>query len=77
MNIKQEIKKSIDNTIRINKSRSAKHKGNMLTTLEQNLTTNKQTIEQNQPLVDKIKAVTPAGLTQIQLALLDAMQGAK
>ena len=73
MNIKQEIKKSIDNTIRINKSRSAKHKGNMLTTLEQNLTTNKHTIEQNRPLIDKIEAVTPAGLTQMQIAMQGAL----
>lgn len=70
----QQILSSIGAIKRRNEEGAKKYKRRMLDTLQDNLLTKKQKVEDNAGLILRIQGVQPRGLTQMQQAMLDAAQ---
>jgi hypothetical protein len=73
MNIRKQIKDNLTRIRRNNEQRTKKYKQSLLKQLDENINKKKQSVQDNQGLINRYHGAKPQGLTQMQQAMEAAL----
>lgn len=74
MDIKKQINQNIERIEQRNKTQTSKYRQSLLKQLNENINKKKQSVQDNQGLIDRYHGAKPRPLTQMQQAMQEAAQ---